>query len=179
MTALKMMLCGEIQKSVEHREKEFKTYDELRAVVMKWAINRKIENERSTHEPMDCNQAQNWDPAWGTPEEWNWGSNQEEKQEPPTDVDYMNNNQKGKGKGDWKSGGFSGGGKRNSSIQHSTILLSNDDEINERWRKSRIRRERRISITRQRSSTAWRRTIRMLQLWTIRTHRKELSQAKD
>lgn len=27
MTALRMMLCGEIQKSVEHREKEFKTYE--------------------------------------------------------------------------------------------------------------------------------------------------------
>ena len=52
------MLCGEIQKSVEYREKEFKTYEELRAVVMKWAINRKIENERSQHDPMDCNQAQ-------------------------------------------------------------------------------------------------------------------------
>ena len=39
MTALKMMPCGEIQKSVEHREKEFRTYEELRSVVMKWAIN--------------------------------------------------------------------------------------------------------------------------------------------
>ena len=61
MTALRGMLCGEIQKSVEHREKEFKTYDEFRAVVMKWAINRKIENERAFHDPMDCNQAQSWD----------------------------------------------------------------------------------------------------------------------
>ena len=54
MTALRMMLCGEIQKSVEYREKEFKTYEELRAVVVKWAISRKIENERSTQgDPMD------------------------------------------------------------------------------------------------------------------------------
>ena len=53
ITALRMMLCGEIQKSVEYREKEFKTYDELRSVVMKWAINRKIENERAGHDPMD------------------------------------------------------------------------------------------------------------------------------
>ena len=28
MTALRMMLCGEIQKSVEYREKEFKTHEE-------------------------------------------------------------------------------------------------------------------------------------------------------
>ena len=47
MTALQSMLCGEIQKSVEHREKEFKTYEELRATVMKLAINKKIENERN------------------------------------------------------------------------------------------------------------------------------------
>ena len=38
-TALRMMLCGEIQKSVEYSEKEFKTYEELRAVVIKWAIS--------------------------------------------------------------------------------------------------------------------------------------------
>ena len=41
MTALQAILCGEIQKNAEHREKEFKTYDELRSVVMKWAINRR------------------------------------------------------------------------------------------------------------------------------------------
>ena len=35
MTALQAILCGEIQKNVEHREKELKTYDELRGVVMK------------------------------------------------------------------------------------------------------------------------------------------------
>ena len=35
MTALQSMLCGEIQKSVEYREKEFSTYDELRLIVMK------------------------------------------------------------------------------------------------------------------------------------------------
>ena len=109
MTSLKMMLCGEIQKSVEHREKEFKTYDELRAVVMKWAINRKIENERSTHEPLDCNPI-NWDPNWGAPEEWNWGTQTQEETntQQPTDLNYVNS---GKGKGDGKSGGYSGGGK--------------------------------------------------------------------
>ena len=38
MTALRMMLCGGIQKSVEYREpniEELKTYHELRAVIMK------------------------------------------------------------------------------------------------------------------------------------------------
>ena len=53
MTALKMILCGEIAKSVEYREKEFKTYEELRAVVMKWAINQKIQNESTHNDPMD------------------------------------------------------------------------------------------------------------------------------
>ena len=74
MTALKMMLCGQIKKSVEYREKEFKTYEEFRTVVMKWAINRKIENERSTGDAMDCNHVPtgNWEPSWGNPEEWNW-----------------------------------------------------------------------------------------------------------
>ena len=33
-----------LRKSVEHTEREHKTYDELRPVVMKWAISRKIEN---------------------------------------------------------------------------------------------------------------------------------------
>ena len=70
MTALRMMLCGEIQKSVEYREKEFKTYDELRAVVMKWAVNRKIENERANHDPMDCNHAQ--DQQWPDSSWENW-----------------------------------------------------------------------------------------------------------
>ena len=35
MTAIHGILCGEIQKSVEHREKEFQSYDELRSTVMK------------------------------------------------------------------------------------------------------------------------------------------------
>ena len=55
MTALRGMLCGEVQKSVEHCEKELKTYDERLAAVMKRAINRKIEDERALHDPMDCN----------------------------------------------------------------------------------------------------------------------------
>lgn len=51
------MLRGEIQKHVEHREEDFKTYDELRSVGMKWAINKKIERERLTKgDPMDCSQ---------------------------------------------------------------------------------------------------------------------------
>ena len=40
MTALQGILCGEILKHVEYREKEFKTYDELRSTIMKWAINK-------------------------------------------------------------------------------------------------------------------------------------------
>ena len=104
MTALRMMLCGEIQKSVEHREKEFKTYDELRAVVTKWAVNRKIENERANHDPMDCNPVQDnqWpDSTW---EDWQGYTQSTPTEQSPQDVDYMNANSKGKGKGDSKGG---------------------------------------------------------------------------
>ena len=73
MTALHGILCGEIQKNVEYREKEFSTYDELRSTVMRWAINKKIEKERHTRgDPMDTNQAED---AY-TAEEWvQWESN--------------------------------------------------------------------------------------------------------
>ena len=43
MTALQGILCGEIQRNVEYRQKEFRTYEELRSTVMRWAINKKIE----------------------------------------------------------------------------------------------------------------------------------------
>ena len=100
MIALRMMLCGEIQKSVEYREKEFKTYEELRAVVMKWAINRKIENERSLHDPMDCNQAQvpeSPDNSWFPQNEWPMGPHEGTQEGSPQDVNYMY--AKGKGGG--------------------------------------------------------------------------------
>ena len=54
-TALQSPLCGQIQKNVEHREKEFETYDELRSVVMKWAINKQIEEKRARFDPMGLN----------------------------------------------------------------------------------------------------------------------------
>ena len=57
MTAIHGILCGEIQKSVEHREKELQSYDELRNTVMKWAINKKIEKERNARgDPKDCDE---------------------------------------------------------------------------------------------------------------------------
>ena len=113
MTALKMMRCGEIQKSVEHREKEFRTYEELRSVVMKWAVNRKMQNERPQHDPMDCSHVP-WNPAvnsdWGAQDDWKsaldaaWGpSTQGGTIDSPTDVDYAH--AKGKGKGEGYSGG--------------------------------------------------------------------------
>ena len=61
MKALHAILCGEIQKNVEYREKEFRTYEELRSTVVKWAINKKIERERSTRgDPMDTKQAEDY-----------------------------------------------------------------------------------------------------------------------
>ena len=53
MTALKMILCGEIHKSVEYREQEFRVYEEFRSVVVKSATNQKIQNERTQHIPVD------------------------------------------------------------------------------------------------------------------------------
>ena len=72
MTAIQGILCGEIQKSVEHREKEFQSYDELRSTVMKWAINKRIEKERNVRgDPMDCDAADKEDWSKMTEEEWN------------------------------------------------------------------------------------------------------------
>ena len=69
MSALHAILCGEIQKNVEYREKDFKTYEELRSTVMRWAINKKIEKERSTRgDPMDTNQAEEQSAG----DDWSW-----------------------------------------------------------------------------------------------------------
>ena len=129
VTALKMMLCGEIQKSVEYREKEFRTYEELQSVVMKWAINQKIQNERTQHEPIDCSHVP-WSPAvnseWGTQEDWKsapeatWGPcTQGTTNESPTDVDYAYSKAKGKGEG-YSRG--KGKGKQQNSAQFYMMM---------------------------------------------------------
>ena len=38
MTALKKILCGDIRKHIELREEEIKGYDELRKIIMTWAV---------------------------------------------------------------------------------------------------------------------------------------------
>ena len=97
VTALKLVLCGEVQKAVEHREQEFRTYQERPSVVVKRAINRQIQNERTQHDRMDCSHVP-WNstpnPGWNMPEEWKaatdaaWAStNLEANAESPTDVD--------------------------------------------------------------------------------------------
>ena len=42
---------------------------------------RTIHDERALRDPMGCNHVPPavWGPSWGTPEEWNWGINQDEK----------------------------------------------------------------------------------------------------
>ena len=52
MTALKCILVGDIKKHIELREEELKTYDEMRSIIMKWAVNKKIEKDKG-HAPMD------------------------------------------------------------------------------------------------------------------------------
>ena len=46
MTAIKCLLVGEIKRHVTLREDELETYQQLRDVVMKYAVNRRIEKER-------------------------------------------------------------------------------------------------------------------------------------
>ena len=83
------------------------------------------------HDPMDCNHMPTipgWDPAWGTQEEWNWGSTQEANTQSPTDIDYVNNNQKGAkggGKSFGKSGSPQGGksGNNQNPIQYHMMML--------------------------------------------------------
>ena len=98
MTTNQAILCGELKKNVEHREKEFKAYDELRSVVMKWAITKKIEKERAGFDPMDCNL------AGGNRQEDEWWNAEwptiGEASQPEIDIDYA-----GKGKGDGKGKG--------------------------------------------------------------------------
>jgi hypothetical protein len=130
MTALKMMLCGEIQKSVEYREQEFKTYEELRSVVMKWAINQKIQNERTQQAPMDCSHVP-WNPTqstdWNIPTDWNsatdaaWNpGTPNDNKESPIDVDYAYS--KGKGKADGYSGGKGQGKPQQNSMQYHMMM---------------------------------------------------------
>ena len=46
MTAIKCLLVGEIKRHVTLREDELDTYQQLRDVVMTYAVNRRIEKER-------------------------------------------------------------------------------------------------------------------------------------
>ena len=52
MTALKKILCGDIKKHIELREEDIKSYDELRKIIMNWAVNKKLEKAKQ-HDPMD------------------------------------------------------------------------------------------------------------------------------
>ena len=56
MTAIKCLLVGEIKRHVNLREEEIETYQELRNIVMKYAVNRRIEKERG-NDPMEVDAA--------------------------------------------------------------------------------------------------------------------------
>ena len=63
MTALQF--SAEKSKRTSSTERDFKTYNELRSVVMKWAINKNIGNERAGFDPMDLNLARGYQQkAW-------------------------------------------------------------------------------------------------------------------
>ena len=48
MTALKCLLVGELKRQVELRDEELSNYEDFRNVIMKYAVNKKIEKERGT-----------------------------------------------------------------------------------------------------------------------------------
>ena len=54
MTSLKRLLCGDIKIHVELQE-DFKSYEELRTTIMRWATNKTLEKDRQKSDPMDCN----------------------------------------------------------------------------------------------------------------------------
>ena len=88
MTAIKCLLVGEIKRHVTLREDELDTYQQLRDVVMKYGVNRRIKKESGNiamevDAAMDNEAAdQNWNPGsinamndnygttWG--EQWTW-----------------------------------------------------------------------------------------------------------
>ena len=134
MTAIQGIPCGEIQKSVEYREKEFTTYDELRSAVMKWAVNKKIEKERSIRgDPMDTSQVEKSEDAWSAlSNAWetgnlgNWEtSGEESKGEESEEIDYAQNGKgKGRGKGTGGKGNPGGkGGKGKGQINPMQMMM--------------------------------------------------------
>ena len=88
MTVLKCILVGDIKKHIELREEDIKTYDELRAIIMKWAVNKKIEKDKG-HAPMDIGAVQ---------DEGNWGTGDDDDWDRMTGPDW---------EGDWTLGQYS------------------------------------------------------------------------
>ena len=62
MTSLKRLLCGDIKKHVELQE-EFKSYEELRTTIMRWATNKKLEKDRQKSDPMDVGNVGDGEPG--------------------------------------------------------------------------------------------------------------------
>ena len=72
---------------------------ELKAVVTKWATDRKIANERTMHDPIDRDQV---------PQHESWGGYPASDEKPDASPDVNYTNPKGKGKGDWNTKGGKG-----------------------------------------------------------------------
>ena len=43
---MKEILCGDIKKHVDMQCQDIKSYDDLRATIMKWAVAKRIEKDR-------------------------------------------------------------------------------------------------------------------------------------
>ena len=81
MAALRQLLVGDIKRHVELREDELRVYTDLRQCVMKWALMKKIEQERKGQDNMDTTPVENdkqegsmsWNPGKGPdmgPDSW-------------------------------------------------------------------------------------------------------------
>ena len=126
MTALKKILCGDIRKHIELREEEIKSYDELRKIIMNWAVNKKL--EKSKHDPMDIGAVNDDEPLYQLTEmeeltklleTYNVGIGGLEDEE-GDDIDAV---AKGKGRGKGQKG-YQGKGKAKGGQSAIQALIS-------------------------------------------------------
>ena len=70
MAALRRMLTGDIKKQVDLNISKIVGYDQLRSIVMNWAVDRKLERDKKD-DPMDID-AVRAHTGWENDESWLW-----------------------------------------------------------------------------------------------------------
>ena len=83
----------------EYREKDFRTNEELKSTVMRWASNKKIENGRAMKgDPMDCKEFSEQQQRQWEEQFWSWLCKTSDGQDgDEADIDYTAAEGKGKG----------------------------------------------------------------------------------